>query len=275
MRFYKNSYTMQHLMDAGVHYGHKKNIWNPKMAEYIYGVKNGVHIIDLQQTVVLLDKLLCVLENIAMRNGRILFVSTKKQAVDFIAQSAQRCGQYYVNHRWLGGMLTNWPTIFASIRKLKEYEDILVDKKSSLLTKKEKLSLSRKKDKLEKILGGVRNMGGLPDLLLVIDTNENAIAIKEANKLGIPVCAIADTNSNPTGISYLVPGNDDSRKSIELYCQLASDAVLMGIKEGLRKSGVDLGASEYDGYEPEGAKFEEAKPEEAQFEEAKPEESVH
>ncbi len=233
---------MQQLLEAGVHYGHSKNLWNPKMSEYIYGVKNGVHIIDLQQTVSYLERALEALKNTAAQNGRILFVSTKKQASDVIAENAQRCGQYFVNHRWLGGMLTNWITVSASIKTLREYENMLADDKQ-LVTKKERLVVDRKREKLNNVLGGIRNMGGMPDMLFVIDTNEHKLAISEANKLNIPVCAILDTNSNPDGIDYIIPGNDDARKAIEIYCRLASDAVLLGVQEGLRRSGVDVGAS--------------------------------
>lgn len=240
--FYKNYYTMQLLLEAGVHYGHNKNLWNPKMAEYIYGVKNGVHIIDLQQTVIHLEKALIALKNIAAQNGRILFVSTKKQASDIIAENAQRCGQYYVNHRWLGGMLTNWMTVSASIKTLREHEAVLADNRQNL-TKKERLVLDRKREKLNNVLGGIRNMGGMPDILFVIDTNEHELAIREANKLNIPVCAIVDTNSNPDGVDYIIPGNDDAKKAIETYCRLASDAVLLGVQEGLRRSGIDVGAA--------------------------------
>ncbi len=240
--FYKNYYTMQLLLEAGVHYGHSKNLWNPKMSEYIYGVKNGVHIIDLQQTVIYLEKALEALKNVAAQNGRILFVSTKKQASDLIAEQAQRCGQYYVNHRWLGGMLTNWITVSASIKTLQDYETMLANDKQ-LVTKKERLVVDRKRIKLDNTLGGIRKMGGMPDILFVIDTNEHKLAISEANKLGIPVCAVVDTNSNPDGIDYVIPGNDDARKAIEMYCRLAADAALLGTQEGLRRAGVDVGAS--------------------------------
>lgn len=236
-------FSIRQLLEAGVHFGHKKNHWNPKMAPYIFGVRHGVHIIDLQQTAVILHSALDTLKNIAAQNGKILFVSTKKQASDYVAEYATRCGQYFVNHRWLGGMLTNWNTVSASINTLRGYEAKLSDE-NSVLTKKEKLDLSRKKDKLERVLGGIREMAKMPDALFVIDAETEALAITEANKLGIPVIAIVDTNTSPDGISHVVPGNDDARKAIELYCQLASDAILEGLQESLASSGVDVGASE-------------------------------
>ncbi len=241
--FYGKNYNIRALLEAGVHYGHRKNYWNPKMSEYIYGVKNNIHIIDLQQTVNCLEQALGALKEIAAQNGRILFIATKKQAAEAIATNAVKCGQYYVNHRWLGGMLTNWSTVSDSINTLKKYEATLNDEKSGL-NKKERLVLSRKYDKLNAVLGGIRNIGGIPDALFVIGTRENAGAIKEANKLGIPIIAIVDTNCNPDNINYVVPGNDDARKAIELYCNLAGEAVLLGIQESMRRSGADLGAAE-------------------------------
>jgi len=236
-------FTIRQLLEAGVHFGHKKNHWNPKMAPYIFGVRHGVHIIDLQLTAGMLHEALEAMKNVAAQNGKILFVSTKKQAGEYIAEHATRCGQYFVNHRWLGGMLTNWNTVSASINTLREYESKL-NEEDSKLTKKERLDLSRKKDKLERVLGGIREMNKMPSMLFVIDAEAEALAITEANKLGIPVVAIVDTNTSPDGISYVVPGNDDARKAIELYCQLASDAVLEGMQESLTSSGVDIGASE-------------------------------
>ncbi len=237
-----NIFNMRQLLDAGVHFGHKKNLWNPKMSQYIYGVRNGVHIVDLQQTASLLAHALNVLKDVASKNGRILFVGTKSQASDILSEYAQKCGQYYVNHRWLGGMLTNWPTVSASLKTMKEYEELLANE-DLILTKKEKLEISRKYNNLEKVLGGIRNMGGMPDLLFVIDTNKESLSIKEANKLGIPVIAISDTNTSPEGIDYIIPGNDDARKAILLYCQLACDAILAGIQNSMAKSGVDIGAA--------------------------------
>lgn len=230
------------MIEAGMHYGHKKNLWNPKMAQYIYGIRNGVHIIDLQQTATLFSHALNVLREVASKNGRILFVGTKTQATDILAEFAQKCGQYYVNHRWLGGMLTNWPTVSASLKTMKEYEELL-ENENLTLTKKERLDISRKHNNLEKVLGGIKNMGGMPDLLFVIDTNKESLAIKEANKLGIPIVAICDTNTSPDGIDYVIPGNDDARKAILLYCQLASDAILQGMQASMSKSGIDIGAS--------------------------------
>jgi small subunit ribosomal protein S2 len=236
--FYQNYFTIQKLLENGVHYGHRKNRWNPKMAQYIYGIKNKVHIIDLEQTAKLLETALQTMRNLAAKNGRILFVSTKKQASDIVAEQALRCGQYYVNKRWLGGMLSNWPTVSASIKKMDAYATT-INETNSLLKKKEILILTRKHDKLEGVLGGIRSMGGLPDMVFIIDAAKHHIAVKEANKLGIPVCAVVDTNSDPTGIEYVIPGNDDARKAIELYANLAAEAVLLGIQESLTSSGVD------------------------------------
>ncbi len=237
------NFTMKQLLDAGVHYGHRRNIWNPKMAPYIYGVRNGIHIIDLGCTVDMLTKALDAMKAVASKNGRILFVGTKKQASEYVASAAAACGQYYVNHRWLGGMLTNWKTVSESIKTLQKYEDKLGDD-TIVLTKKERLDLERKRDKLEKVLGGIRNLGGKPDMIFVLDTYVERLAIIEASKLGIPVIAIADTNSNPDGVNYLIPGNDDARKAIELYMDLASGAVLEGIQQSLVSAGVDIGALE-------------------------------
>lgn len=236
-------FTMRELLEVGVHYGHRKNSWNPKMAKFIYGVRNGIHILDLGQTVPLLKEALNVLKDVASKNGRILFVGTKKQASEVIAEAATRCGQYFVNHRWLGGMLTNWSTVSASIKTLQKYEELL-ENPDIILTKKEKLEIDRKRIKLNNVLGGIRNMGGRPDLLFVIDTNLESLAITEAKKLGVPIVAIIDTNSNPDGIDHIIPGNDDARKAIELYARLASDAILSGIQASLSHSGVDVGAAE-------------------------------
>lgn len=236
-------FTMRELLESGVHFGHKKNYWNPKMSKYIYGARNGVHIIDLQKTVPLLKDALKVLKDVATKGGRVLFVGTKKSANEVIAEQANRCGQYYVNHRWLGGMLTNFKTISASLQTLKKYEDLLADPEV-VISKKERLDVDRKRQKLDMVLGGIRSMGGKPDVIFVIDTNLEKISIQEANKLGVPIIAVVDTNSNPDGINFPIPGNDDSRKSIELYARLAADAVLSGIQEGLGDSGVDVKMTE-------------------------------
>jgi small subunit ribosomal protein S2 len=226
------AFSMRELIDAGVHFGHKTKRWNPRMAPFIYGTRNDVHIIDLQQTVPLLHRALGVVRSTVLKNGRILFVGTKRQAADSIVEAAQRCGQYYVNNRWLGGMLTNWQTIQGSIRQLRKYEELLAQENSGL-TKKERLTMQRDRDKLERSLGGIRDMGGKPDLLVVIDTNREELAIKEAQKLGIPIVAIIDTNCSADGIDYPIPGNDDATRAIKLYCKLISDAALDGLQESL------------------------------------------
>lgn len=237
------AFSMRELIDAGVHFGHKTKRWNPIMAPYIYGTRNDVHIIDLQQTVPLMHRALTAVRNTALRNGRILFVGTKRQATDSIAEAAKRSGQYYVNSRWLGGMLTNWQTIQNSIRQLKKIEELLNDRESGL-TKKELLNMQRQREKLERSLGGIRNMGGLPDMLFIIDTNREDLAVKEAQKLGIPIVAIVDTNCTPQGIDYAIPGNDDATRAIKLYCRLVSDAALSGLQEGLGESALDFGAKD-------------------------------
>lgn len=240
---FSHNFTMRDLLEAGVHFGHRKNFWNPKMSKYIYGARNGIHIVDLQQTVPMLHKALDVLKEVAARNGKILFVGTKPQASEMIAQAAERSGQFFVNHRWLGGMLTNWSTVSESIKTLKRYEEILSNP-DVVLTKKEKLDLDRKRVKLNNVLGGIRNMGGRPDVLFIIDVNRERLAIQEAQTLGIPVIAIADTNVNPDGVDYVIPGNDDARKAIELYAKLTSEAILSGIQDSLASSGVDIGSVE-------------------------------
>lgn len=237
---YTYSFTMRDLRDAGVHFGHRKNFWNPKMAKYIYGTRNGTHIIDLQQTVPMLHAALEAIREVATRNGKILFVATKEQASEVVAEHAIRCGQFFINHRWPGGMLTNWSTISKSLNTLRTYEELLAEE-GSYLNKKEKLDIDRKREKLEKTLGGIRNMGGRPDLLFIIDVNNESLAVQEAKKLGIPVIAVVDTNCSPEGIEYVIPGNDDARKSITLFMKLASEAVLAGIQEGLTSAGVDIG----------------------------------
>ena len=236
------NFTMRELLEAGVHYGHVTRKWNPKMAPYIFGERNGIHIIDLEQTVPMLESALNVIKDVISDYGRVLFVGTKMQAADRIKEAAEKCGQYYVNHRWLGGMLTNWKTVNQSIKRLKALEEKIANPVG--LTKKEILQLQREKAKLDLAIGGIREMGGLPDLLIVIDTIRESIAVKEAVKLGIPVVAIVDSNSSPDEIMYPIPGNDDATKAIDLYCNLFSSAVLEGLQKCMQKSGVDLGASE-------------------------------
>ena len=233
-------FSMRELIEAGVHFGHKTKRWNPRMAPFIYGTRNDIHIIDLQQTVPMLHRALSAVRATVAKNGRILFVGTKRQASETIAESAKRCGQYYVDQRWLGGMLTNWSTIQNSIRQLRKYEELLADTQSGL-TKKEVLTTQRNRDKLERSLGGIRDMGGKPDLLFIIDTNREELAVKEAQKLGIPIVAIIDTNCTTDGIDFPIPGNDDATRAIKLYCKLISDAALSGLKENLK--GDDFGAT--------------------------------
>jgi len=237
------TFTMRQLLEAGVHFGHSTRRWNPKMSEYIFGERNGVHIIDLEQTVPMLHHALDFVRQTVAGGGRVLFVGTKRQASDIIAEAARKCGQYYVNHRWLGGMMTNWKTISHSIKRLKELESQLSDENTGL-TKKETLNLTRERDKLERALGGIKDMGGLPDVLFVIDTNKEHIAIKEAGNLHIPVVAVIDSNSSPEGVAYPVPGNDDALRAISLYCDLVADSVLGGIQEEMVASGADLGEAE-------------------------------
>ena len=239
------TYTMRQLLEAGVHFGHQTRRWNPLMAPYIFGVRNGVHILDLTQTVPTLHRALAALREVAANGGRVLFVGTKRQAQDPVATAARRCGQYYVNHRWLGGMLTNWKTISQSIKRLRELEVQLADPATQQgFTKKELLNLSRERDKLERALGGIKDMGGLPDILFVIDTNKEEIAVQEATKLGVPVVAVLDSNSDPRKIRYPFPGNDDASRAINLYCDLAVAAVLDGIQAEMSASGIDVGEIE-------------------------------
>jgi small subunit ribosomal protein S2 len=237
------SFTMRQLLEAGVHFGHQTRRWNPKMAPYLFGVRNGVHIIDLTQTVPMLHRALEATRDIAAAGGRILLVGTKRQAQEPVTRAAGRSGQYYVNHRWLGGMLTNWKTISQSIRRLREL-DARIAEGTQGLTKKEALQLTRQRDKLERALGGIKDMGGLPDLLFVIDTNKEAIAVAEARVLGIPVVAVVDSNCEPDAVTYPVPGNDDASRAINLYCDLVVGAVLDGIQAEMAASGADLGALE-------------------------------
>ena len=222
-------FSMKELLEAGVHFGHQTHRWNPKMKEFIYGEHNNIHIIDLSQTMGMLRNALTAVKEVTQSGGRILFVGTKRQASEIISEKASQCAQYYVNHRWLGGTLTNWKTISNTIARLKSIQETLDDEGSAGLTKKELLKLTRERDKLELSIGGIKNMGSLPDLIFIIDTVREQIAIKEAIKLNIPIAAIIDTNSDPEGITYPIPGNDDSTKSIKLYCDLISQAALDGI----------------------------------------------
>ncbi|MFH5923704.1 30S ribosomal protein S2 [Roseomonas sp. SXEYE002] len=233
--------TLRGLLEAGVHFGHHTRRWNPKMAPYIFGVRNQVHILDLQQTVPLMDRALRTVRDVVAGGGRVLFVGTKKAAADYVAEAATRCGQYYVNHRWLGGMLTNWKTITGSIKRLKQMDEQLAGNTQGL-TKKEILMLTREKEKLDRALGGIREMGGLPDLIFVIDTIKEKLAIEEANKLGIPVIAVCDSNADPSGVAFPIPGNDDAIRAINLYCDMMAAAVFDGISAELQASGVDVGA---------------------------------
>ncbi len=235
-------FTMRQLLEAGVHFGHQTHRWNPKMERFIFGDRNNIHIIDLAQTVPLLHQALVTVSEIVARGGRVLFVGTKRQAAEAIADSAKRSAQYFVNHRWLGGMLTNWKTITNSIRRLRQLDEMLGGSAQGL-TKKELLNLTRERDKLELALGGIRDMGGLPDLMFIIDTNKEQIAVAEAKKLGIPVVAIVDSNSDPDHIDHLIPGNDDAGRAITLYCDLIARAALDGIERAAVKGGIDIGAS--------------------------------
>jgi small subunit ribosomal protein S2 len=236
-------YSMRQLLEAGVHFGHQTHRWNPKMGSYIYGSRNGIHIIDLSQTVPLLHQALVAVRDAVAGGGRVLFVGTKRQAQEEIADSARRSAQYFINSRWLGGTLTNWKTISNSIKRLRELEE-LFDGGAQGFTKREQLTLTREKDKLELALGGIKDMGGIPDILFVIDTNKEAIAIKEANRLGIPVVAVLDSNSDPAGIDFPIPGNDDAGRAIALYCDLIARAAIDGISQSAAGTGVDLGAAE-------------------------------
>ncbi|MCH7942561.1 MAG: 30S ribosomal protein S2 [Proteobacteria bacterium] len=237
------TFTMRQLLEAGVHFGHQTRRWNPKMGPYIFGVRNGAHIIDLQQTGPLLHRALKLVRDTVAGGSRVLFVGTKRQATDLIAEAARSCGQYYVNHRWLGGMLTNWKTVSVSIRRLRQLDEQL-EQEDTGLTKKELLHMTRERNKLDRALGGIKDMGGLPDVLFIIDTNKEKIAIAEARKLNIPVVAIIDSNSDPDEIDYPIPGNDDAIRAINLYCQLMRDAVLDGIQQELQLSGGDVGEAE-------------------------------
>jgi small subunit ribosomal protein S2 len=241
---------MRQLLEAGAHFGHQTHRWNPKMEKFIFGSRSNIHIIDLSQSIPLLHQALLKVREVAAGGGRILFVGTKRQASEPVATAAKRCAQYYVNHRWLGGTLTNWRTISLSIARLRELEGILDNDSAQGRTKKELLQLTREREKLELSLGGIKDMGGIPDLMFVIDTNKEGIAIQEARKLNIPVVAILDTNCDPDGISYPIPGNDDAARALQLYCDLIADSVLDGLSAGQSAMGVDLGAAETPAAEP-------------------------
>lgn len=253
-------FSMRQLLEAGVHFGHQTHRWNPKMAPYIFGARSNIHILDLSQTVPLLHQALKEVRDIAAKGGRVLFVGTKRAASEPVAQAAQRCAQYYVNHRWLGGMLTNWQTVSNSIARLKQLD--AMDPNQAGLTKKELLNLARERERLDRTLGGIKDMGGKPDIMFVIDTNKESIAIKEARRLGIPVIAILDTNCDPSAADVPIPGNDDAARAIQLYCELIADAVLDGMTEAQAALGQDIGASE----NPEELAIDMAAPEEAPVE---------
>ncbi len=235
------TFTMRQLLEAGVHFGHHTRRWDPRMGPFIFGERNNVHILDLQQTVPLLHQAIKALRDTTAKGGRVLFVGTKRVASEKLAETAKECGQYFVNHRWLGGMLTNWATVTQSIRRLRDLEKKLESEEINQLTKKEVLQLTRERDKLELTLGGIKDMGGLPDMLFILDTNKEDIAVAEANKLGIPVVAVVDSNASPLGIDFPVPGNDDAMRAISLYCELARDAILDGLQQELAASGHDIG----------------------------------
>jgi small subunit ribosomal protein S2 len=237
-------YSMRQLLEAGVHFGHQAHRWNPKMAEFIFGTRNNIHIVDLAQTVPLLHRALQAVSDTVAKGGRILFVGTKRQAQDSIADAAKRSAQYFVNSRWLGGTLTNWKTISESIKRLRKLDEMLASGEAQGYTKKERLTLQRERDKLDRALGGIKDMGGLPDLLFVIDTNKEDIAIKEAKRLNIPVAAVVDTNCDPVGITFVVPGNDDAGRAITLYCDLIAKAAIDGISRAQGEMGIDIGAAE-------------------------------
>ncbi|MGJ8605213.1 MAG: 30S ribosomal protein S2 [Marivita sp.] len=234
-------FTLRQLLEAGVHFGHQTQRWNPRMGPFIYGARNGIHIMDLTQTVPMLDAALNVIRDTVAKNGRILFVGTKRQAQLPVAEAAEKCAQYYMNHRWLGGTLTNWQTVSKSIQRLKQIDEQMSHGAEGL-TKKERLGMEREQGKLQASLGGIREMGGVPDLLFVIDVKKEALAVAEANKLGIPVVAVVDTNCPPDGVDYIIPGNDDAARAISLYCDLVSRAALDGMTAQMGAAGVDLGA---------------------------------
>ena len=237
-------YSMRQLLEAGVHFGHQAHRWNPKMGNFIFGTRNNIHIIDLAQTVPMLHQALQAVSDTVAKGGRILFVGTKRQAQDAIADAAKRCAQYYVNSRWLGGTLTNWKTISGSISRLRKLEEMLSSNEAGGYTKKERLTMQRERDKLDRSLGGIKDMGGVPDLIFVIDTNKEDIAIKEAQRLNIPVAAVVDTNCDPVGITFPVPGNDDASRAVSLFCDLIAKAAIDGISRAQGEMGVDIGAQE-------------------------------
>ena len=234
------SFTLRQLLEAGVHFGHHTRRWNPKMAPFIFGVRNNIHIMNLEDTVPLLSQALNAIRNVAATGGRILFVGTKKSCSDVIAETAKSCGQYYVNHRWLGGMMTNFSTVSNSIQRLKDIDERLASEEINALSKKEILKMTRDRDKLNNSLGGIRDMGGLPDMLFVIDTIKDSIAISEAKTLNIPVVAVLDSNSNPDGIDYPIPGNDDALRAVTLYCNLVSESILDGLQAEMLKHGKEI-----------------------------------
>ncbi|HEY0102116.1 MAG TPA: 30S ribosomal protein S2, partial [Brevundimonas sp.] len=258
-------FSMRSLLEAGAHFGHQTHRWNPKMERYIFGSRSNIHIIDLSQSIPLLHQALVAVRDVAAKGGRVLFVGTKRQAADPVAEAAKRCAQYYMNNRWLGGTLTNWRTVSGSIARLRELEGLL-EAGGEGRVKKELLNLQREKDKLELSLGGIKDMGSIPDIMFVIDTNKEAIAILEARKLNIPIIAILDTNSDPDGITYPIPGNDDAARAIQTYCDLIADAVLDGLAAGQASSGVDLGAA----VNPDEPMLREAKAPKAKAEDAAP-----
>jgi small subunit ribosomal protein S2 len=267
-------FSLRQLLEAGVHFGHQTQRWNPRMGEFIYGDRNGIHIIDLTQTVPMLDAALNVIRETVAKNGRVLFVGTKRQAQKPIADAAERSAQYFMNHRRLGGTLTNWQTVSQSIKRLNEYDELLASGAEGM-TKKERLGMEREQAKLQASLGGIREMGGVPDLLFVIDVNKEDLAIKEAKKLGIPVVAVVDTNCSPDGVDYIIPGNDDAARAIALYCDLAARAALDGMSGQMEAAGIDVGALEEVPVEEavaEEAPAEEPKAEEVPAEEPKAEE---
>lgn len=236
-------FSMRQLLEAGVHFGHQTHRWNPKMGNYIFGARNKIHIIDLAQTVPLLHQALVTVSDVVARGGRVLFVGTKRQATEVVAEAAKNAAQYYINHRWLGGTLTNWKTISNSIKRLKTLEE-LFEGETQGLTKKELLKRTRERDKLERALGGIKDMGGLPDILFVVDTNKEAIAVAEARKLKIPVIGIVDSNSDPDCVDFPIPGNDDAGRAVTLYCDLFAKAAIDGIERAQGEAGIDIGESE-------------------------------
>jgi len=235
--------SMRGLLEAGVHFGHQSHRWNPKMSSYIFGTRNNIHILDLTQTVPMMHRALQAVSDTVAGGGRVLFVGTKRQAQEPVADAARRSAQYFVNSRWLGGTLTNWKTISGSIKRLRQLDEML-EGEAQGFTKKERLNLTRERDKLERALGGIKDMGGVPDLLFVIDTNKEQIAIKEAQRLRIPVAAVLDSNSDPDGIAYPIPGNDDAGRALSLYCDMVARAAIDGIGRATGEAGIDLGAAE-------------------------------